>query len=52
MIERVKTGIRGLDQVLSGGAPKLSTILMGGLPGTESRGFPGFSMQVPGDVPD
>ena len=34
MIERIKTGVNGLDQVLKGGLRKNSTILITGAPGT------------------
>ena len=33
-MERLKTGIRGLDQVLQGGIPRYSTILIAGSPGS------------------
>lgn len=38
-IERTKTGIKGLDQLLSGGFPKESTILLTGGPGTGKTTF-------------
>ena len=34
MIEKIKTGVAGLDQVLKGGLRKNSTILITGAPGT------------------
>jgi len=34
MIERIKTGINGLDQILKGGLRKNSSILITGAPGT------------------
>ena len=34
MIERIKTGISGLDQILKGGLRKNSSILVTGAPGT------------------
>ena len=34
MIEKIKTGVSGLDQVLKGGLRKNSTILITGAPGT------------------
>lgn len=38
-VERTKTGIKGLDELLSGGFPKESTILLTGGPGTGKTTF-------------
>ena len=34
MVERIKTGVNGLDRVLKGGLRKNSSILITGAPGT------------------
>ena len=34
MVERVKTGIPGLDEILKGGIPKRTAVLLSGGPGT------------------
>lgn len=39
MIERVKTGVEGLDEVLGGGFPRGSLILLAGEPGTGKTAF-------------
>jgi len=41
MAERIATGIEGLDEVLQGGFPKGSMILLGGNPGTGKTVFSG-----------
>jgi len=41
MIQRVQTGIEGLDEVIQGGFPKGSMILLGGNPGTGKTIFGG-----------
>ncbi|MBS7656143.1 AAA family ATPase, partial [Candidatus Bathyarchaeota archaeon] len=42
MVDRIETGIKGLDEVVEGGFPKGSLILLAGEPGT---GKTAFSMQ-------
>jgi KaiC/GvpD/RAD55 family RecA-like ATPase len=42
VVERVKTGIPGFDEILNGGIPKRNVILLSGGPGT---GKSIFSMQ-------
>lgn len=39
MIERVKTGIKGFDELVEGGIPKGSNVLLTGLPGTGKTVF-------------
>jgi len=41
MVQRVQTGIEGLDEVIQGGFPKGSMILLGGNPGTGKTIFGG-----------
>ncbi|MEM4490228.1 MAG: ATPase domain-containing protein, partial [Desulfurococcaceae archaeon] len=34
MVERIKTGIPGFDEILNGGIPKRNVVLLSGGPGT------------------
>jgi KaiC/GvpD/RAD55 family RecA-like ATPase len=34
LVERAKTGISGLDEILNGGIPKRNVVLLSGGPGT------------------
>ncbi|HKZ45531.1 MAG TPA: ATPase domain-containing protein, partial [archaeon] len=38
-VERVKTGVKGFDELISGGFPKESTIMIAGGPGTGKTTF-------------